>query len=194
MTAPIDTAAPAASRVGDRSPTAAWLARDQDALAGVLPRYYDVVAERGEGSWIVDVEGRRFLDLGAGIAVNATGHCHPSVVDAVVDQARTLLHTSVVVHHRRNVELAERLGALCPFFDAPQVFFCNSGAEAVDGALKLARKTSGRPDVIAFRRAFHGRTLAATTLDGLEAGQTVNIETDVIGKYVVRSLALRGTS
>ena len=164
MTAPTDTAAPATSPVGDRSPTAAWLGRDHDALAGVLPRYYDVVAERGEGSWIVDVEGRRFLDLGAGIAVNATGHCHPSVVDAVVDQARTLLHTSVVVHHRRNVELAERLGALCPFFDAPQVFFCNSGAEAVDGALKLARKTTGRPDVIAFRRAFHGRTLAATTL------------------------------
>ena len=164
MTAPTDTAAPATSPVGDRSSTAAWLARDHDALAGVLPRYYDVVAERGEGSWIVDVEGRRFLDLGAGIAVNATGHCHPSVVDAVVDQARTLLHTSVVVHHRRNVELAERLGALCPFFDAPQVFFCNSGAEAVDGALKLARKTTGRPGVIAFRRAFHGRTLAATTL------------------------------
>ncbi|HKA83110.1 MAG TPA: aminotransferase class III-fold pyridoxal phosphate-dependent enzyme [Acidimicrobiales bacterium] len=164
MTASTGTEAPAAGPVGDRSLTASWLARDHDALAGVLPRYYDVVAERGEGAWIVDVEGRRFLDLGAGIAVNATGHCHPSVVDAVVDQARTLLHTSVVVHHRRNVELAERLGALCPFFDAPQVFFCNSGAEAVDGALKLARKTTGRPDVIAFRRAFHGRTLAATTL------------------------------
>jgi 4-aminobutyrate aminotransferase len=69
-----------------------------------------------------------------------------------------------VVHHPRNIELAERIGALCPFFDAPQVFFCNSGAEAVDGALKLARKVTGRPCVIAFRRAFHGRTLAATSL------------------------------
>ena len=164
MTSPTDTATPATRPVGDGSTTAAWLARDHEALAGVLPRYYDMVAERGEGSWIVDVEGRRFLDLGAGIAVNATGHCHPWVVDAVVDQARTLLHTSVVVHHRRNVELAERLGALCPFFEEPQVFFCNSGAEAVDGALKLARRTTGRPGVIAFRRAFHGRTLAATTL------------------------------
>ncbi|HEY6697875.1 MAG TPA: aminotransferase class III-fold pyridoxal phosphate-dependent enzyme [Acidimicrobiales bacterium] len=164
MSSPTETAAPATTPVGDGSATAAWLARDHDALAGVLPRYYDVVADRGEGSWIVDVEGRRFLDLGAGIAVNATGHCHPSVVDAVVDQARTLLHTSVVVHHRRNVELAERIAALCPFFDQPQVFFCNSGAEAVDGALKLARRTTRRPDVIAFRRAFHGRTLAATTL------------------------------
>jgi 4-aminobutyrate aminotransferase len=146
------------------SRTADWLARDRQALAGVLPRYYDVVAERGEGSWLIDVEGRRFLDLGAGIGVNATGHGHPRVVEAVVEQARALVHTSVVVHHPRNVELAERLGALCPFLDEPQVFFCNSGAEAVDGALKLARKVTGRPAVVAFRRAFHGRTLAATTL------------------------------
>jgi 4-aminobutyrate aminotransferase len=144
--------------------TAAWLARDHEALAGVLPRYYDVVAERGEGSWLVDVEGRRFLDLGAGIAVNTTGHCHPRVVDAITAQARTLVHTSVVVHQTRNIALAERIGGLCPFLDEPQVFFCNSGAEAVDGALKLARKVTGRPGVVAFRRAFHGRTLAATTL------------------------------
>jgi len=146
-----------------------WLARDARALAGVLPRYYDVVAERGEGSWLVDVEGRRYLDLGAGIAVNSTGHCHPRVVAAVVEQARTLLHTSVVVHGTRNVELAERIGALCPFIDEPQVFLCNSGAEAVDGALKLARRATGRPGVIAFRRGFHGRTLAATTLTTAKA-------------------------
>ncbi|HEX5946968.1 MAG TPA: aminotransferase class III-fold pyridoxal phosphate-dependent enzyme [Acidimicrobiales bacterium] len=144
--------------------TAAWLARDHDALAGVLPRYYDVVAARGEGSWIVDVDGRRFLDLGAGIAVNTTGHAHPRLVEAISTQAATLVHTSVVVHHTRNIALAERIGALCPFLDEPQVFFCNSGAEAVDGALKLARKVTGRPAVVAFRRAFHGRTLAATTL------------------------------
>ena len=144
--------------------TAAWLARDHEALAGVLPRYYDVVAERGEGAWLIDVEGRRYLDLGAGIAVNATGHGHPRVVEAITAQAATLIHTSVVVHNTRNVEAAERIAGLCPFLDHPQVFFCNSGAEAVDGALKLARKVTGRPSVIAFRRAFHGRTLAATTL------------------------------
>jgi 4-aminobutyrate aminotransferase len=183
VTSPTETAAPATTPVSDGSATAAWLARDHEALAGVLPRYYDIVAERGEGSWIVDVEGRRFLDLGAGIAVNATGHCHPWVVDAVVDQARTLLHTSVVVHHRRNVELAERLGALCPFLDEPQVFFCNSGAEAVDGALKLARKTTGRPGVIAFRRAFHGRTLAATTLTTAKGRYREGYEPLVPGVY-----------
>jgi 4-aminobutyrate aminotransferase len=146
------------------SSTAAWLARDHDALAGVLPRYYDVVAERGEGSWLVDVEGCRYLDLGAGIAVNTTGHCHPDVVAAVADQAATLIHTSVVVHHTLNVRLAERIADLCPFLDEPRVFFANSGAEVVDGALKLARRLTGRPGVVAFRRAFHGRTLAATTL------------------------------
>ncbi|HEX6419617.1 MAG TPA: aminotransferase class III-fold pyridoxal phosphate-dependent enzyme, partial [Acidimicrobiales bacterium] len=90
---------------GPAGGTAEWLARDRAALAGVLPRYYDVVAERGEGSWLVDVEGRCFLDLGAGIAVNTTGHCHPQVVGAVTEQARTLVHTSVVVHHTRNVAL-----------------------------------------------------------------------------------------
>jgi 4-aminobutyrate aminotransferase len=149
-------------RTGSR--TEAWLDRDAAALAGVLPRYYDVVVDRGEGSWLFDVDGRRYLDLGAGIAVNSTGHCHPEVVEAITSQAHALLHTSVVVHHPRNVELAERIGALCPFLDQPQVFLCNSGAEAVDGAIKLARRATGRPGVLAFRRAFHGRTLAATTL------------------------------
>ncbi len=144
--------------------TAEWLARDHEALAGVLPRYYDVVAARGEGCWIVDVEGRRYLDLGAGIGVNTTGHGHPRVVAAITEQAAALIHTSVVVHHTRNIELAERIAGLCPFLDHPQVFFCNSGAEAVDGALKLARRVTRRPGVMAFRRAFHGRTLAATSL------------------------------
>ena len=155
--------------VREGSRTEAWLDRDAAALAGVLPRYYDVVVDRGEGSWLVDVDGRRYLDLGAGIAVNSTGHCHPHVVEAIVEQARSLLHTSVVVHHPRNVELAERIGGLCPFVDQPQVFLCNSGAEAVDGAIKLARRVTGRPGILAFQRAFHGRTLAATTLTTAKA-------------------------
>jgi 4-aminobutyrate aminotransferase len=149
--------------------TEAWLARDERALAGVLPRYYDVVAERGEGAWLIDVEGRRYLDLGAGIAVCSTGHCHPDVVRAITEQASTLVHTSVVVHHTRNIELAERLRGLVPFLDDAQVFFCNSGAEAVDGAIKLARRVTGRPGIIGFTRAFHGRTLAATTLTTAKA-------------------------
>ncbi len=141
-----------------------WLARDEAALAGVLPRITDVVAVRGQGSWLWDADGRRYLDFGSGIAVTNTGHCHPKVVAAIAEQAATLLHTSVVCHPTGMIRLAERLAALTPFLAEPQVFFCNSGAEAVDGALKLARKVTGKPGVICFRRAFHGRTLAATSL------------------------------
>jgi len=144
--------------------TSEWLDRYDDAMANVLPGYFSIVAERGEGSWIIDVEGRRYLDFGSGIGVTNVGHCHPLVVAAIERQARTLIHTSVVTRHAPAIELAERLGALVPFIDDPRVFFCNSGAEAVDGALKLARMTTGRGGVIAFTGAFHGRTLAATTL------------------------------
>lgn len=144
--------------------TTAWLGRYEDAVAGVLPAYFDIVAERGEGSWLIDVAGRRYLDFGSGIAVTNTGHCHPKVVEAIQKQAATLLHTSVVTRHQPYIELAERLGALVPFIDDPRVFLCNSGAEAVDGSIKLARYVTGRPGIIGFRRAFHGRTLAATTL------------------------------
>ena len=146
-------------------PTSAeWLARDEAALAGVLPRITDLVAVRGEGSWLWDADGRRYLDFGSGIAVTNTGHCHPKVVAAITAQAETLIHTSVVAHPTGMIRLAERLAGLVPFMTEPQVFFCNSGAEAVDGSLKLARKVTGKPGVIAFRRAFHGRTLAATSL------------------------------
>jgi 4-aminobutyrate aminotransferase len=141
-----------------------WLERYDSAMAGVLPGYFEIVAERGEGCWITDVEGRRFLDFGSGIGVTNVGHCHPLVVAAIERQARALIHTSVVTRHQPAIELAERLGALVPFIDEPRVFFSNSGAEAVDGALKLARKVTGRGGVIAFSGGFHGRTLAATTL------------------------------
>jgi 4-aminobutyrate aminotransferase len=151
------------------SATAAWLARDESALAGVLSRTFAIVAAEGRGSWLTDVEGRRFLDLTMGIAVNNVGHCHPRVVAAAQAQLARLMHTSVTVHHQGGVELAERLGALCPFFRHPQVFFCNSGAEAVDGAVKLARRVTGRPGVIAFRGAFHGRTIGAVSLTTAKA-------------------------
>lgn len=141
-----------------------WLNRDKEHLASVLPRCTDIVADYGAGSWLFDVDGNRYLDFASGIAANSTGHCHPKVVRAIQDQAAQLIHTSVTTHHRLNIELAERLGKLCPFFNEPQIFFTNSGAEAVDGALKLARRVTGRSGVIAFQGAFHGRTVAATSL------------------------------
>src|SRR3954452_860889 len=149
--------------------TEAWLARYDEAMAGVLPSYFPIVAARGEGSWIVDVENRRYLDFGSGIAVTNVGHCHPHVVAAIEEQARTLIHTSVVTRHRPAIQLAERLGELVPYFERPQTFFCNSGAEAVDGAIKLARQVTGRPGVVAFHRGFHGRTLGATSLTTAKA-------------------------
>jgi 4-aminobutyrate aminotransferase len=144
--------------------TASWLARDEAAMAPTLSRYFDIVAASGSGSWLIDIDGRRWLDLASGIAVTNTGHCHPRVVAAIVEQASQLLHTSVVTHHQRNVELAERIGQLMPWFAQPQVFFCNSGAEAVDGSLKMARRLTGRAGIVAFRGAFHGRTFGGTSL------------------------------
>ena len=151
------------------SATADWLARDEAALAGVLSRTFGIVAVEGRGAWLTDVEGRQYLDLTMGIAVNNIGHCHPRVVAAAQEQLGRLMHTSVTVHHQRNVELAERLGRLCPFLDEPQVFLCNTGAEAVEGAIKLARLTSRRPGLIAFRDGFHGRTLGAVSLTTAKA-------------------------
>jgi len=152
-----------------RDRTADWLRRYGDVVAPVLPSYFDVVADRAEGSWIWDVEGRRYLDLGSGIAVTNTGHRHPKVVAAIHAQVDRLLHTSVVLKHQPYIEAAEAIAGLVPFLDRPQVFLCNSGAEAVEGALKLARWATSKPGIIAFRRAFHGRTLAATSMTTAKA-------------------------
>ena len=153
----------------DTTLTSAWLARYDRAVAPVVPGYFDVVADHAEGSWITDVDGRRYLDLGSGIAVTNVGHRHPHVTAAIHEQVDRLLHTSVVVKHQPYIRAAESVAGLAPFLDDPQVFFCNTGAEAVDGAIKLARRVTGRPGTVAFRRAFHGRTVAATSLTTAKA-------------------------
>jgi 4-aminobutyrate aminotransferase len=144
--------------------SAGWLARYHDAVAPVLPGYFDLIAERASGSWVWDVDGRRFLDLGSGIAVTNTGHRHPHVVAAIHAQVDSLLHTSVVLKHQPYIRACEAIASLAPFLADPRVFLCNSGAEAVDGAIKLARRATGKPGIIAFRGAFHGRTMGATSL------------------------------
>ncbi|MEO7428165.1 MAG: aminotransferase class III-fold pyridoxal phosphate-dependent enzyme [Acidimicrobiales bacterium] len=149
--------------------TAAWLSRYDDVIAPVLPSYFDIIADHAEGSWVWDVDGRPYLDLGSGIAVTNTGHRHPHVVAAIHAQVDRLIHTSVVLKHRPYIEAAEAIAGLAPFLDRPQVFLCNSGAEAVDGSLKLARWATGKAGIIAFRRGFHGRTLAATALTTAKA-------------------------
>ena len=143
------------------------LARDTVFVSGSYTRVYPLVVERGSGCVIEDVDGNRYLDFTAGIAVTNVGHCHPEVVAAVQDQAAKLIHLSGTdFYYRPQIELAERLAKLAPGPSPKKVFFCNSGAEAVEAALKLARWHTERSRVVAFFGAFHGRTYGAMSLSG----------------------------
>src|SRR3954468_22351503 len=143
------------------------LDRDARYVSPSYTRVYPLVVERGSGAVIQDVDGNLFLDFTAGIAVNATGHCHPEVVAAIKDQADTLLHMSGTdFYYRPQIDLAERLAKVAPGPSPKKVFFTNSGAEAIEGALKLSRWHSRRNRVVAFFGAFHGRTYGAMSLSG----------------------------
>jgi 4-aminobutyrate aminotransferase len=146
--------------------------RDAHALSPSFTRPYPFVMDRGEGCWATDVDGNVFLDFTAGIAVNTTGYSHPQVVEAITTQALRFLHMSGTdFYYRQEIELAERLTAAClPGQDA-RVFFTNSGAEAIEGAMKLARYATQRPNYIAFLGGFHGRTMGALSLTASKATQ-----------------------
>lgn len=133
------------------------------ALSPLLTQASPVRAVRGEGVWLVDDEGRRHLDFTAGIGVTSTGHCHPKVVEAVRHQAGELIHgqTTTVMHPLLG-DLAEALADRLPALGS--VFFSNSGSEAVEAALRLARHATGRPNVIVFQGGFHGRTMGAASM------------------------------
>jgi len=151
---------------------AALIARDSKAMSPSFTRSYPFVMERGEGCWVTDVDGNRFLDFTAGIAVASTGHSHPQVVAAVVEQAKRFLHMSGTdFYYQSEIELAERLEARILPGTPAKVFFTNSGAEAIEGAMKLARFTTGRPSYIAFIGGFHGRTFGALSLTASKASQ-----------------------
>jgi predicted acetylornithine/succinylornithine family transaminase len=122
---------------------------------------------RGEGSHVWDSEGNEYLDCVAGIAVNNVGHCHPRVVEAIRDQAGRLMHCSNLYYIEPQAELAERLVKMLPE-GLDKVFFCNSGTEAVEAAIKLTRRATGKPEIIAAKGSFHGRTLGALSLTGQE--------------------------
>lgn len=136
----------------------------------VSPSYtpaYPLFVERASGCVIQDVDGNLFLDFTAGIAVTNTGHCHPEVVAAIKDQSENLLHMSGTdFYYRPQIDLAEKLARISPGSSPKKVFFCNSGAEALEGALKLARWHTKRNRVVAFFGAFHGRTYGAMSLSG----------------------------
>src|SRR5882762_4943853 len=148
------------------------IARDAKALSPSFTRAYPFVMERGEGCWATDVDGNTFLDFTAGIAVNTTGFSHPRVVAAIEEQAKRFLHMSGTdFYYRSEIELAERLEAKILPGTPAKVFFTNSGAEAIEGAMKLARFATGRPSYVAFIGGFHGRTFGALSLTASKASQ-----------------------
>jgi 4-aminobutyrate aminotransferase len=147
-----------------------WLRRDAAWVSPSYTRLYPLVVERASGCVVQDVDGNLFLDLTAGIAVTATGHCHPQVVAAIQEQSERLIHMSGTdFYYPQQAELAERLARLTPGDGPKKVFFCNSGAEAIEAALKLVRWHTRRPRVLALLGAFHGRTYGAMSLSASKA-------------------------
>jgi 4-aminobutyrate aminotransferase len=148
------------------------IARDAQFVSPSYTRGYPLVAKKGSGAIVEDVDGNQFLDFAAGIAVVSTGHCHPRVVEAIQKQAAELIHISGTDFYVPNlVELAERLAAVAPGKEAKKVYFGNSGTEAIEAAIKLAKYHTRRDKIIAFHGCFHGRTLGALSLTASKAVQ-----------------------
>jgi len=144
---------------------AALIARDERFVSSSYTRSYPLVMAGGSGAVVEDVDGNRFLDCAAGIAVNATGHAHPEVVNAIVDQARRYLHMSGTdFYYEPQVRLAEQMAAIVPISGEKRSFFGNSGTEAVEASVKLAKWYTKRHNVIAFLGSFHGRTMGSLSM------------------------------
>jgi len=139
----------------------ALLARDASVTSPSYPRDYPFVMDHGRGAEVWDVDGNRFLDFAAGIAVCSTGHSHPQVVQAIKDAADRFLHISSDYWHEGQVRVGERINELDPMGEPVMCFFAQSGTEAVEGAIKLARHHTGRSRFIGFLGAFHGRTMGS---------------------------------
>ena len=139
----------------------AMLARDVSVASPSYPRDYPFVMSHGRGTEVWDVDGNRFLDFVAGIAVCSTGHAHPKVVAAIKAAADKFLHVSSDYWHENMTRLTERLAEVAPMGEPVMSFLCQSGTESVEGAIKLARYVTGRPRFIGFLGAFHGRTMGS---------------------------------
>ena len=138
--------------------------RGKKVLASVLGHYTEVEVTNGAGCYLYGVDGKEYLDFATGIATASTGHCHPTVVKAIQDQSAKLIHACAgVVYYEPNIALAEKLVEITPF-KAAKTFFTNSGGEAVEGAMKLARYVTGRSKLVAFQGGFHGRSFGALSL------------------------------
>jgi len=149
--------------------------RDAKFMSPSFTRDYPLVAKTGRGAMVEDVDGNVFLDFAAGIAVCSTGHCHPSVVGAIQKQAAELIHMSGTDFYYESLPyLAERLGKTVGGAEDKKVFFCNSGTEAIEGAIKLARYATKRDKMIAFYGCFHGRTMGSLSLTASKSTQRKN--------------------
>jgi len=150
----------------------AAVAADERLISPSYTRSYPLVAQSGRGARVTDVDGNEFLDFAAGIAVVSTGHCHPEVVAAIQKQAAELIHISGTdFYQEKMTDLGDRLSAVAPMTGPHKLFYGNSGAEAIECALKLARYHTGRQQVISFFGAFHGRTMGALSLTGSKPQQ-----------------------
>jgi len=143
--------------------------RDYKVVSSSYPRGYPFVMDRGRGTEVWDVDGNRFLDFAAGIAVVSTGHSHPQVVQAIQQQAEQFIHISSDFYHEKWIALSEKLNEIAPFDEDAGVFLTNSGTESVEAAIKLARLHTGRSQFIGFLGAFHGRTMGAVTFTASKA-------------------------
>jgi len=149
--------------------------RDAKFMSPSFTRDYPLVAKTGRGAMVEDVDGNVFLDFAAGIAVCSTGHCHPNVVGAIQKQAAELIHMSGTDFYYESLPyLAERLGKTVGGAEDKKVFFCNSGTEAIEGAIKLARYATKRDKMIAFYGCFHGRTMGSLSLTASKSTQRKN--------------------
>lgn len=144
-----------------------YIERDNAVLSPSYTRDYPFVMSHGRGAEVWDVDGTRYIDMTTGIAVTATGHSHPHVVQAIKDQADKFIHMAGTdFYYDVQTRLAEKLACIAPFKEDARVFFANSGTEAVEGALKLARVATGRPQFIGFIGGFHGRTMGSLAITG----------------------------
>jgi 4-aminobutyrate aminotransferase len=174
----------------------AVVAGDERYVSPSYTRSYPLAAKSGRGVRVEDVDGNEFLDFAAGIATVSTGHCHPEVVAAIQKQAAELIHISGTdFYYRHMVEISERLSAVAPMPGPHRFYFGNSGAEAIECALKLARYHTGRQQVIAFFGGFHGRTMGALSLTASKPQQRRRFSPLVPGVTHVRyPYAYRGCS
>ena len=160
---------------------------DKRLISPSYTRSYPLVAKRGRGVRVEDADGNEFLDFAAGIAVVSTGHCHPEVVAAIQKQAAELIHISGTDFYNESLtDLAERLSAVAPMPGPHRFFYGNSGTEAIECALKVARYHTGRQQIISFFGAFHGRTMGALSLTGSKPQQKRRLSPLVPGVTHVR--------